>query len=142
MANKHLIDEQLWSRLVARIVKDESMELSLAERIMDQALAFLALCAREPQGRYSPSEFVDVGWHTFILYTKAYADFCQKVAGRFIHHNPSDVPGVDYRTGNIARTVEALKGHGFVVDEMLWIGHRVPCDQETCKSCSNECDGS
>src|SRR5438445_6122293 len=87
LANQHLIDTQLWDRLVGRIVKDENVELSLAERIMDQALAFLVLCAREPEGHYSPSPLVDIGWHTFILYTKAYAAFGAKM-GRFIHHEP------------------------------------------------------
>lgn len=132
LANKHLIDDQLWNRLVGRIVKDESLERPLAERILDQALAFLTLCAREPQGKYSPSPLVDIGWHTFILYTKAYAAFCQKM-GEFIHHEPSDVPGVDYGTSNIARTVAALKAHGIAVDEPLWAN--------TGHDCSSYCSG-
>ncbi|WP_435212590.1 glycine-rich domain-containing protein [Streptomyces sp. bgisy034] len=132
LANKHLIDTQLWDRLVNRIVKDESMERSLAERIMDQALAFLTLCAREPQGHYSPSPLVDIGWHTFILYTRAYQAFGERM-GKFIHHEPSDVPGIDYGTGNIARTVAALKAQGIAVDEPLWVN--------TNHLCSGECSG-
>lgn len=132
LANKYLIDDQLWNRLVGRIVKDESVERPLAERIMDQALAFLTLCAAEPQGHYSPSPLVDIGWHTFILYTKAYAAFGEKM-GAFIHHEPSDVEGVDYGTGNIARTVAALKAHGIAVDEPLWAN--------TGHDCSSYCSG-
>lgn len=37
-----------------------------------------------------PSELVDIGWHTFILYTVDYAAFCERIAGRFIHHVPND----------------------------------------------------
>jgi hypothetical protein len=124
LANKHLISDALWNRLVGRIVKDKSMDRSLAERIMDQALAFLALCAADRKGGYSPSPLVDIGWHTFILYTRAYAAFGEKMGG-FIHHEPSDVEGVDYGTGQIARTVAALKSHGIAVDEPLWVntGH-------------------
>ncbi|WP_216587787.1 glycine-rich domain-containing protein [Streptomyces brasiliscabiei] len=121
LTHKHLIDDQLWNRLVDGIVKDESMERPLAERIMDQTLAFLTLCARsESKTGYSPSPLVDIGWHKFILYTREYAVFCDKLTGKFIHHEPSDVPGVDYGTGNIARTVVALKAHGISVDEPLW----------------------
>lgn len=133
LSHKELVDSELWDRLVNRIAKDESMELSLAERIMDQALAFLALCAKDPEGNYSPSPLVDIGWHTFILYTKPYADFCMRMNGRFIHHNPSDVEGVDYGTGNIARTVMALREHGLVIDEPLWAN--------TGHDCSSYCSG-
>jgi hypothetical protein len=138
LANRHLIDDQLWDRMVNRIVKDESVELSLAERIMDQALAFLTLCALEPQGRYGPSPLVDIGWHTFILYTRQYAEFCEKMGG-FIHHNPSDVPGVDYGSGNIARTVAALKHAGIAIDEPLWANTGHDCSNDYCSgdSCTN-----
>lgn len=135
LSNKHLIDEELWARMTHRIAKDENLDLQVAERIMDQALGFLKLCA-DSDGResYSPSALVDIGWHTFILYTKPYADFCDRIAGRFIHHAPSDVEGVDYGTGNIARTVAALQAAGIVVDEPLWsnAGH----------DCSNYCSES
>jgi hypothetical protein len=37
-----------------------------------------------------PSQSVDVAWHEFILSTRAYADFCNKVIGRFVHHTPAE----------------------------------------------------
>lgn len=54
---------------------------------MDQALAFLIACANTPRP-LAPSAEVDLGWHTFLLYTNEYADFCERIAGRFIHHRP------------------------------------------------------
>lgn len=48
------------------------------------------MCADYPAVGFSPSKMVDIGWHTFLLYTEAYADFCRKIAGRFIHHYPRD----------------------------------------------------
>lgn len=138
LANKGLLSEPLWNRLVARIEKDESVPEALAGRIMDQALAFLQLCAAEPEGHYSPSQLVDVGWHTFILYTREYAVFCEKVAGHFIHHAPSDEVGVDYGTGNVARTVAALRSHGITVDEMLWTN---PKRAAMSADCSSYCSG-
>jgi len=37
-----------------------------------------------------PSQVVDVAWHEFILFTRNYAEFCQKSHGRFIHHTPAE----------------------------------------------------
>lgn len=31
---------------------------------------------------------IDEMWHTFILITKDYADFCQRYFGTFLHHTP------------------------------------------------------
>lgn len=35
------------------------------------------------------SELVDEVWHAFILFTKEYADFCNQVMGKYIHHEPN-----------------------------------------------------
>lgn len=31
---------------------------------------------------------IDYMWHTFLLFTKDYAEFCQTYFGKFIHHHP------------------------------------------------------
>lgn len=92
-AGRSLITPVLFDRLTQRITTDHpDITQADAERILDQALAFLATCATStiPLG---PSDIVDIGWHTFLLYTGEYADFCTKVAGRYIHHAPDDLPG-------------------------------------------------
>lgn len=35
-----------------------------------------------------PSAALDEGWHTFILFTRQYQEFCKNILGRFIHHTP------------------------------------------------------
>jgi hypothetical protein len=136
LTNQELISDQLWERLVSRIVKDENMERPLAGRIINEALGFLRLCATEPDDHYSPSPLVDIGWHTFILYTREYSAFCQELGGRFIHHVPSDEESVDYGSGNTARTVAALKKRGLVVDELLWVNTKCDCCGAGCSACS------
>lgn len=37
-----------------------------------------------------PSQAVDVVWHEFILFTKAYQKFCRQAFGRFLHHTPAE----------------------------------------------------
>jgi hypothetical protein len=46
------------------------------------------------------SKDVDNLWHTFILFTKEYAEFGQRFAGKFIHHEPkiSDTQTVEEQT--------------------------------------------
>jgi hypothetical protein len=131
-----MIDDALWERLVGRIVADEAIERPLAERIMDQALGFLKLCSLDRGASYSPSPLVDIGWHTFILYTRPYAAFCEKLGG-FTHHDPTDVEGVDYGSGHVNRTMDAMIAFGLVADEPLWANTGHDCDSGgSCGSCA------
>lgn len=115
----------MFRRLRARISKENVVSLEYAGRIMDQALAFLAACARTSRP-LAPSETVDIGWHTFILYTHEYAEFCERISGSFIHHVPNDsdetgdVPLVDM----MRRTTDAIRAAGFVVDDRRTDGCR------------------
>ena len=34
---------------------------------------------------------IDLMWHIFLLYTKDYAEFCEKYFGQFLHHLPEIV---------------------------------------------------
>jgi hypothetical protein len=85
---------------------------------------------------------VDLGWHAFILYTAEYAAFCDRVAGRFIHHSPDDVPAPEGISAvPIAATVKAIRAAGFVVDDELWVGAGVSADCSTskCHQCHAGC---
>lgn len=37
-----------------------------------------------------PSQVVDVAWHEFIVFTRAYEQFSKKAIGRFLHHTPTE----------------------------------------------------
>ena len=88
---------------------------------MVQALAFLKACALNPGAGLVPSKLVDIGWHTFVLYTREYAAFCQREAGRFIHHAPSDTESAGGTIAAIGDTVAAMRAAGLPVDAGLWI---------------------
>lgn len=126
------VDLTLWNRLVQRITRDvgfrdsigdvdQQTAVDLAGRILNQTVGFLTLIANNPGVGFSPSPLVDIGWHTFILDTRDYAQFCQQIAGRFIHHSPFDEAGADYGTGHAARTVQVLRSSGWPVDDLLWL---------------------
>ncbi|MGK5677604.1 glycine-rich domain-containing protein [Actinoplanes sp. URMC 104] len=136
---RSLIPEALFDRLTARIAAEHpDLDAAMPTRIVDQALAFLGTVATatRPLG---PSDLVDIGWHTFILYTEEYAEFCQRIAGRFIHHVPDDQepsggtpPTIPAST--LADTVDAIAAAGFAVDEELW-----PCAAGNCNSKCSQC---
>lgn len=133
-----LVSKELFDRLVSRIVEDEDVDRSHAERIMGQALVFLRACADNPTLRLSPPRVVDVGWHTFIIHTAEYAAFCERVAGRFIHHSPTGRSGA--RPGaSLARTLHAARRTGYWLDMPLWASDRADCKEGDCSQCHQGC---
>jgi len=139
VTGRSLISSALFNQLTSRIVADEKLNRDLAERIVDQALAFLSACATNTGAPLAPSELVDIGWHTFILHTRDYADFCDRIAGRFLHHVPTD-PGDPSARGEAARetlahTVASIEAAGFTIEADLWPRSAF----DSCTGCHNGC---
>lgn len=134
---RSLVRPELFDSLVRQIVTNEEVERDYAEGIVDQALAFVVACADNPGAQLRPSKAVDVAWHTFILNTVDYAIFCQRIAGRFIHHQPEEfTPPGDPRE-MLNPTVVAIRVSGFIVDEELWSQTTGKCSQchQGCTNC-------
>jgi hypothetical protein len=125
---RELVTPGLFSKLACQVAADEGHDQDTAERIVEQALAFLMACARYPDGHLSPSETVDAGWHAFILHTADYAEFCDRIAGRFIHHRPNDPGEGTLGQQAIGVTIAALRHAGLPVDPDLWVP-RAACSQ-------------
>ena len=62
------------------------------DKVMPQYRNFLYLAAVTGGKLPVPTKAIDGIWHAAILYTKDYAEFCQAIANRFIHHSPIDEP--------------------------------------------------
>jgi len=93
--------DHLWDRWVNRLETDfphMGVDKPLAERIMNEALGYWQLCAFE--SGYGPSPLVDLGVHTGLLYTPEIEVFFFALCGRFIHHCPTDVPGLHDQTSS------------------------------------------
>lgn len=125
-----LVPDDLFERLTEFLAREDNLTEARAARIIDQALAFLMTLAGHEGKPLSPSRAVDPGWHTFVLHTREYAEWCQNTAGRFMHHNP--LPGSGARDGiAVRRTVAAMEAAGFAVDRCLW-GVAADCNEPTC----------
>jgi hypothetical protein len=66
---------------------------SEAKEIFQQLLLWISYCKDERTKGYQSIDdatlIIDEMWHTFILFTSSYMDFCDKYLGRYFHHQPS-----------------------------------------------------
>ncbi|MFJ7155892.1 glycine-rich domain-containing protein [Streptomyces sp. NPDC101118] len=125
---RDLVEPELFERLAAFCADEYELERGEADRVMDQALAFVWVIGDTGADDMAPSAAVDPGWHTFMLHTREYADWCADRFGRFVHHAPNS----KVRTrGLMISVVERLQGAGFAVDEALW-GTAAECNQPAC----------
>ncbi|MEU5117074.1 hypothetical protein AB0G64_37020 [Streptomyces longwoodensis] len=101
-------------------MRDYPYDSVMATRVLGQGYAYL-LTAMNHRGEglgLAPSKLVDIGVHTVILDTVAYAELCENFnAGRFLHH----VPRVDMKNdGSVIKTAHIVAADGWEVDLPLW----------------------
>lgn len=138
--------------LVARYSKEYGVTEDEAKEHIREMSRFLALSCNIPQGRYSVMGAVDHIWHMFIIFTKPYAEFCDAVAGRFIHHVPAQMlnPSKDQYMNSYGLL---LKDYKLAFDEdppaHIWPRIKqgteaelecISCECETCSPYSPPCD--
>ncbi|MER5931207.1 hypothetical protein [Streptomyces sp. NPDC002054] len=125
---RDLVAPELFERLAAFCAGEYGYEGAVADRVMDQAISFVYVLGSEKAYDLAPSQQVDPGWHTFMLHTQEYADFCEREFGYFVHHAPNS----KIRTRPLmVSTVDRIKAAGFEVDETLW-GTAAECNQPAC----------
>ncbi|WP_437063381.1 glycine-rich domain-containing protein [Streptomyces sp. enrichment culture] len=110
------------------------MAEEVAGRIVDEGLKFVAACAANPGACLAPSRIVDEGWHALILHTATYAELCEQLGGRFVHHYPGYDP-THYDPPILDRTREAIAALGWEADPELW----GPPSDETLVSVAAKC---
>lgn len=83
-------------KVIFRYRQDTGLSEKEGRRHERELKRFMALSAVTDRG-YGMRGPIDNLWHTFILFTHIYENFCRAVAGRFIHHFPNirnyDGPG-------------------------------------------------
>ncbi|WP_329266676.1 glycine-rich domain-containing protein [Streptomyces sp. NBC_01451] len=121
------ITPELWNKQVALLMRDYPYDDVMATRVLGQAYAYM-LTAMASRGRgqaIGPGHIVDIGVHTVILDTVAYAELCDRYNdGVFLHH----VPLVGMKTDrSVVRTAHQIAAHGFEVDLPLWQADAAKC---------------
>lgn len=102
---------------------EHQFSCEMASAIMDETLIYMRAAAMSQEGLGSP-QLVDIGWHTFILYTREYQQYCCDAFGFFLHHNPTDRDGDVVRPADDTRMFMAE--HGIAYDPGLYEGHSDP----------------
>lgn len=85
---------------MSRFAEDYGVSLADAEEIFLEMKRWLWICARRrqlvergeaeffPVPLFNEANAIDLMWHTFLLYTEDYANFCGMNFGFFVHHQP------------------------------------------------------
>lgn len=77
--------------VIQRLMTDHQLDRLVAGEQMGELKKFLAICAAsdEPIGMAGP---VDDAWHSFLMFTRDYRDFCSRL-GKYIDHVPDTDEG-------------------------------------------------
>jgi hypothetical protein len=65
--------------------------ISVSRKLELEFKRYMALKLIYPKLSFTPSRFVDMYWHLFMLYTREYNGFCVKLYGRMLNHVPFDI---------------------------------------------------
>ena len=79
----------------SRLVQQGSLSEDWADVAILEFRRYLALRLLSPSPVMMLSADVDEVWHASILFTRLYADLCQRVFGHFLHHDPELEPIAD-----------------------------------------------
>ncbi len=91
--------------VVRKISKDLHCSETEGLKLFGDLMAFLWMTAQSTEPRV-PSPAIDEAWHTFILFTKDYAEFCEVYCGGFIHHLPHTGPDASLSVSMVQPTIE------------------------------------
>ncbi|MFI5983082.1 glycine-rich domain-containing protein [Streptomyces sp. NPDC051555] len=117
-----LLSDAAFSAVLATVLDNNpGMDISMAGRIVVEALKFVAAGARTTAG-IAPSRVVDEGWHALILHTALYASLCTQLGGAFVHHYPERPDTGRYDPAVHEHTLAAIRDAGYEPDPRLWTG--------------------
>ena len=125
--------------LIHRMVDKHGWSEDVTRACWEDLKRFLYLCAITPEP-VAPTEQIDDLWHNYILFTMDYAEFCETVLGKFIHHRPrkrGDMPterNIPFETRQLAMKIFGdLSG--------FWRYKNMASDCLTCAGGPESCSG-
>lgn len=102
--------------LLTRFARDHGVSIDHASEVFEEAKRFLVL-GRLVGAQLAPSPEVDEMWHSWILYTKDYHQFCDKLGG-YIHHKP--IPTGSPAQPPLEPTIALLEAAYGAADPRFW----------------------
>jgi hypothetical protein len=87
------------------------VSLDEARELFEDTKQWLWLCGTRPRSMrltvFGPMKMLDEMWHTFILFTREYTEYCMDNYGFYIHHAPTTRAEVDQHRQRAAANPEA-----------------------------------
>lgn len=123
-----------YASLIDRVSVEHSVSMEKAEYLVDQWAAFISLNVLDEKLEVTPPGILDQVWHSAILNTKDYREFCQVRFGRFIDHfKKAMLPGTLGEDDTALKTIHLAQNFFDGLDENLW-----SADQIQTFVCSND----
>lgn len=86
---RNIIAQLDLTAIAARVKKENRWGLKRLKAAENAYRGFLFVCWKYPKLKAVPSLDIDEFWHAHILYTRKYFRDCNKIYGRYAHHNPT-----------------------------------------------------
>ena len=102
-------------KLIARHMRDCEVPEGLAHRRFVGLKQFMYVAATTP-GRKVSSPGIDEIWHSFLLFSRDYREFCDEYLGRRVDHDPFEAPAPGVYPETRARAAEAFGS----LDSEIW----------------------
>jgi hypothetical protein len=96
------------SRVRTRLVHEGALPVAGIDEAIFEFRRYLGVCVVTGASFHVLSRQVDHVWHTSLLFTEVYADFCQQTVGGFLHHEP-ETPGETPSVGDMPAVGEKFR---------------------------------
>jgi hypothetical protein len=129
--------------ILQKFCVEQSITEQEAEDYFMELKKFLYLCANCNQ-TLAPSVEIDKIWHTFILFTKEYRNYCTQFLGKFIDHVPEvdleEQDAIKPKENYLLNTLELYKLTFGEINNAVWKVEilKNECKEDAnCSNCSN-----
>lgn len=124
--------------IVEKFCAENEVEQDVAKQYFIEIKKFLYLCANTTD-RLAPSAEIDKIWHTFILFTKDYRQYCVHFLGKFIDHVPEVRKDTTEPKENcLLNTVNHYENvFGDLNNEVWQIPFKNETEDDDCSNCNN-----
>ena len=93
--------------VVERIAKELECSKERAKILFNDLVLFLWMSSQTSEVRI-PMPAIDEAWHTFLLFTKDYMEFCSKYCNTYMHHEPHTGHEVLVTVDLVAPTIDHM----------------------------------
>jgi hypothetical protein len=122
--------------IVERIARDYGMTVEQAEPVFRDTIRFLYLAGATDARTLAPTKIIDKGWHSFLLFTRDYAEFCDRYFGHFIHHAPRRSSDPPPKVNHLAATFEVARQFFGPSLSSNW---SYDIEAADCQKCTSQC---